>query len=172
MDTRVLDLRGVGRTATGEEEASSAITVIVVVVAVAALRDALRSFWRRFWNHIVTTLCSRSSSRASASRSSREGWEVRWKSCSSMVSWEPVKRLRERFVVGWLGGVLRRGSSEEEVEEVEPRLEEDSERKRLGLIGAMERRGKRSHNGFIQGDPTGRDAPVNVETRSLSRDRV
>src|SRR6266849_5981748 len=40
----------------------------------------------------------KSSSRASDSRSSREGWEVRWKSCSSMVSWVPVKRLRERFV--------------------------------------------------------------------------
>jgi hypothetical protein len=46
---------------------------------------------------------------ASASRSSCEGWEVRWKSRSGMVSWEPVKRLRERFVVGL--GVLKRRSS-------------------------------------------------------------
>jgi hypothetical protein len=46
------------------------------------------------------------------------------------------------------------------------------ERKRLALIGAMKRRAKRSHNGFIRGDATRRDAPVNVETRPLSRDRV
>lgn len=153
-----MHLRSVGRIVAGEEDGS----------AIAALRDALRSFWRRFWNHIVTTLCSlcetkqsnkstrakdrkkeggrpyRSSSRASASRSSREGWDVRWKSCSSMVSWEPVKRLRERFVVGL--GVLKRRSSEEE-----PRLDDDSERKRLGLIEAMKRGARRSHNGFIQG---------------------
>lgn len=61
-----------------------------------------------------------------------------------MVSWEPVKRLRERFVVGL--GVLKRRSSEEE-----PRLEDDSERKRLALIEAMKRRVPRSHNGFITG---------------------
>ena len=42
-------------------------------------------------------------------------------------------------------GALKRCSSEEE-----PRLDEDSERKRLALRGAMERRAKRSHNGFIQ----------------------
>jgi hypothetical protein len=71
-----------------------------------------------------------------------------------MVSWEPVKRLRERFVVGL--GVLKRCSSEEE-----PRLDDDSERKRLGLIEAMKRRARRSHNGFIQGASTRRDAQVN-----------
>src|SRR6266403_4548771 len=100
----------------------------------------------------------KSSSRASDSRSSREGWEERWKSCSSMVSWVPVKRLRERFVVGL--GALKRCSSEEE-----PRLDDDSERKRLALIGAMKRRAGRSHNGFIQvvgcDTQTRRDAHVN-----------
>jgi hypothetical protein len=47
MDARVLHLRGVGRTVTGEE-VGSATTIIVVVAAIAAFRDALRSFWRRF----------------------------------------------------------------------------------------------------------------------------
>ncbi len=42
MDTRVLHLRSVGRTATGEEVGSA------VAITVAVLRDALRSFWRRF----------------------------------------------------------------------------------------------------------------------------
>lgn len=65
-----------------------------------------------------------------------------------MVSWEPVKRLRERFVVG-LGGLLKMGSSAS-AEEEEPRLDDDSERKRLALIGAMKRSEKRSHNGFIR----------------------
>lgn len=62
-----------------------------------------------------------------------------------MVSWVPVKRLRERFVVVGLGALKRRSSEEEE-----PRLDEDSERKRLALMGAMKRRAERSHNGFIQ----------------------
>jgi len=68
-------------------------------------------------------------------------------------------------------GVLKRRSSEEE-----PRLDEDSERKRLALMGAMKRSAeRRSHNGFIQVlgcvKQTRRDAPVNRATRSLPRDR-
>lgn len=42
-------------------------------------------------------------------------------------------------------GALKGRSSEEE-----PRLDEDSERKRFALMGAMKRRAERSHNGFIQ----------------------
>lgn len=42
-------------------------------------------------------------------------------------------------------GALKGRSSEEE-----PRLDDDSERKRSALIGAMKRSVKRSHNGFIQ----------------------
>ena len=50
---------------------------------------------------------------------------------------------------------------------------DDSEWKRLALIGAMECRAKRSHNGFIQVfGQTRRDAQVNRATRSLPRDRV
>lgn len=68
-----------------------------------------------------------------------------------MVSWVPVNRLRERFVVAAavvvvvveLDGLKCRSSDEE------PRLDEDSERKRLALMGAMKRRAERSHNGFI-----------------------
>ena len=86
-----------------------------------------------------------------------------------MVSWVPVNRLRERFVVVGLGALKRRSSEEE------PRLDEDSERKRLALMGAMKRRAKRSHNGFIQVlgcvKQTRRDAPVYTATR-LPRDRV
>ena len=113
----------------------------------------------------------KSSSRASDSRSSREGWEVWWKSCSSMASWVPVKRFRERFVVVGLGALKRRSSEEE------PRLDDDSERKRLAaLMGAMKRRAERSHNGFIQVrgcvKQTRRVAHVNTPTRTLSRDRV
>ena len=44
----------------------------------------------------------------------------------------------------------RRSCSSEEEEGEEPRLDEDSERKRLGLMGAMKRRAEGSHNGFIQ----------------------
>ena len=87
-----------------------------------------------------------------------------------MVSWVPVKRLRERFVVVGLGALKRRSSEEE------PRLDKDSERKRLALMGAMKRRVKRSHNGFIQVlgcvKQTRRDAQINTATRSLPRDRV
>jgi hypothetical protein len=88
-----------------------------------------------------------------------------------MVSCVPVKRLRERFVVVGLG-VLKGRSSEEE-----PRLDDDSERKRLAvLMGAMRRRAERSHNGFIQVlgcvKQTRRVAHVNTPTRSLARDRV
>jgi hypothetical protein len=88
-----------------------------------------------------------------------------------MVSWVPVKRLRERFVVVGLGALKGRSSEEE------PRLDEDSERKRLAaLMGAMKRRAERSHNGFIQVlgcvKQTRRDAQVNSATRYLSRDRV
>lgn len=46
-----------------------------------------------------------------------------------MASWEPVKRLRVRFELE----VLKTSSSDEE-----PRLDEDSERKRSARIGAME----------------------------------
>lgn len=42
-------------------------------------------------------------------------------------------------------GALKGRSSEEE-----PRLDEDSERKRFALMGAMKRRAERSHNSFIQ----------------------
>jgi hypothetical protein len=84
-----------------------------------------------------------------------------------------VKRLRERFVVVGLGALKRRSSEEE------PRLDDDSERKRLAaliLMGAMKRRAERSHNGFIQVlgcvKQTRRVAHVNTPTRSLPRDRV
>lgn len=88
-----------------------------------------------------------------------------------MVSWVPVKRLRERFVAVGLGALKRRSSEEE------PRLEDDSERKRLAaLMGAMKRSAERAHNGFIQVlgcvKQTRRVAHVNTQTRPLSRDRV
>ena len=71
-------------------------------------------------------------------------------------------------------GGLKWGSSEEE-----PRLDEDSERKRLALMGAMKlkRMAERSHNGFIQVlgcvKQTRRDAHGKHRvTRALPRDPV
>ena len=100
-----------------------------------------------------------------------------------MVSWEPVKRLRVRLAMG-LGVSKMKRSSEEEA-----RLDEDAERKRLALIGAMEgARAKWSHIGFIQdvggccGSASRRDAHVNDKrqtrqtrqgnARSCPRDRI
>lgn len=83
-------------------------------------RVVLRSVWRLFWNHIVTDLTSLKKGRkkrvrrdgkkkrddahmlhdlAHISRCSRDGWEFWWNSCSSMVSWALVNRLRVRLEV-------------------------------------------------------------------------
>lgn len=56
-----------------------------------------------------------------------------------MASWEPLKRLRVRLAAG-LGASKTKRSSEEEA-----RLDDDAERKRLALIGAMKSHRRSGH---------------------------
>jgi hypothetical protein len=76
-----------------------------------------------------------------------------------MASWEPVKRLRVRLAVG-LGVSKTKRSSEEEA-----RLDDDAERKRLALIGAMKSHRRSGHITALYKTQAGRAAPPRDATR-------